>query len=967
MSKSILISFILFLAATYVAAQDAFTPFEGTQKTYKVVGQAGSSYQWNVYTQLNPLLAASSSAVIITNNGSQQVSILWVKPGEYYLLVTETDASGCTNTKAARVEVLPISYNILFTNTTSSACYTSSLNNLTIPVQVMGSNNQLADVTHFPIKVNYTINGVAQTPQSITYTNQALFISGSSLTANPNQDTQVVVAITGATDSQNQIILPEITSGQNIHTQTIYEQPQIQFAKTGTVSLMQGEQRSFEFTGSNGNTYQYRLRLPDGTSQLLPSTTAQSGNITFTQTGTYTLQVQATNEKGCLSEWVTKTIVVENPALNNAGVFAISDMNTTWAGMTVSGNVLTNDLFYDASLVEAKIVTTPLAESGKLTKFDTKTGDYTFVPASGYTGEAIFEYQICQKDQTGKTVCSTSNVSVKVLGSDSNNQAPVANNDVAVAVYNTAIKGNFLLNDFIPGTGNFSISQVRSSGLTGTLKWDAKGDFSYIPQNGFSGEEHFTYQICNGTGKCDWATVSIYVMSSSLLQNGLYANADAYYTEGQLTGSLSDNDLNNSGASLVYKVTPVTNPAHGTVQVKPDGSFTYTPQKGTFGQITDQFVVEACTTNTPQQCSKEAIYIVGNISKINLVAKSEIATGACHQVVLDASASTGVGALTYHWSPEKLLDNPTSSKPVFTPGTSTDFTLTVTDEAGNTATKAVRVKVDQAPQIVTTNQVFMQSASEVAMLDASASTGNNLKFNWSSTQGGVIVSGANTDKPQIKGIGKYYLQVTDSYGCTDLDSIIVGLYIHVKAVSDTGRTNINLAVDINVLANDIPKKELDPSTLRIVSPPSNGIATVVGDSLVSYLPNQYFVGTDNFVYSICDYFLHCDQATVLVLVNDHPFFIPEAFSPNGDGLNDKFEIKGLAKYKSVEIEIFNRWGNVVYQSKNYGEGQGKAGFWDGTSGFGLRVGSGPVPSGTYFYVLRLDGKEKINGTIYLDR
>jgi gliding motility-associated-like protein len=103
------------------------------------------------------------------------------------------------------------------------------------------------------------------------------------------------------------------------------------------------------------------------------------------------------------------------------------------------------------------------------------------------------------------------------------------------------------------------------------------------------------------------------------------------------------------------------------------------------------------------------------------------------------------------------------------------------------------------------------------------------------------------------------------------------------------------------------------------------------------------------------------------LVNDNPFFIPEAFSPNGDGINDKFEIKGLAKYKSVEIEIFNRWGNVVYQSKNYGEGQGKAGFWDGTSGFGLRIGSGPVPSGTYFYVLRLDGKEKINGTIYLDR
>jgi gliding motility-associated-like protein len=283
------------------------------------------------------------------------------------------------------------------------------------------------------------------------------------------------------------------------------------------------------------------------------------------------------------------------------------------------------------------------------------------------------------------------------------------------------------------------------------------------------------------------------------------------------------------------------------------------------------------------------------------------------------------------------------------------------------ATKIVHVKVDPAPQIITASQVFVQSSSEVFMLDASSSTGNSLKFKWSSTQGGVIVSGGETTNPQVKGIGKYYLQVTDRYGCSDLDSIVVGLYVQVKAVNDTAEILVNNAVDINVLANDIPKKKLDPSTLRIVTSPQNGIATVVGDSLVSYLPNEYFVGSDNFVYSICDYFQNCDQATVLVLVNDMPFFIPEAFSPNGDGINDEFEIKGLTKYKTVEIEIFNRWGNVVYQSQNYGKGQGKDGFWDGTASQGVRTGSGQVSSGTYFYVLKLDGKEKINGTIYLDR
>lgn len=826
-----------------------------------------------------------------------------------------------------------------------------------------------------------------------------------------------------------------------------------------TVSL--GSVHSYPISGNSNWTYHWTLQNPSGSLSTLASITTQSGNITFAQTGTYTLLVQATDSKGCLSEWATKTIEVENnvppqaaadaastsmdspvtievlandlgivatiqevvplksahggtvtkntngsvtytpasgfwgddsftyqlcaigqttgcsqatvsitvknPALKNAGVLAITDINNTWADTTVSGNVLTNDLFYDTALVEAKVVTIPPAETGKLTFFDKNTGDYTFVPAGGFTGEAFFEYQICQKDETGKVVCSTSNVSIKVLSTASDNLAPVANNDVALTMYNTAISGNFLRNDFIPGSGSFSISQVRSSGLSGSLKWEANGDFSYTPQNGFSGEDHFTYQICNGLGKCDWGTVSIYVMLPRLMQNGLYANYDAYFTGGQLTGNLSDNDFNSSGTGLVYQATPVTGPAHGTVLVQPDGSFTYIPQKGVFGQITDQFVVGACTATTPYLCSKETVYIVGNIPKIVILANSEITTGACLSVTLDASASTGAGTLTYKWAPEAFLSDPTSSNPVFTPGASTDYTVTVTDQPGNSATKTVHVKVDLAPQIITTNQVFVRSTSEVIMLDASSSTGKSLKFKWTSTQGGIIVSGSETDKPQVKGIGKYYLQATDRFGCTAMDSIFVGLYVHVKAVNDTAEVLVNFSVDINVLANDIPKKKLDPSTLRIVTSPQNGMATIVGDSVVSYSPNQYFVGSDNFVYSICDYFQNCDQATVLVLVNDVPFFIPEAFSPNGDGINDEFEIKGLTKYKTVELEIFNRWGNVVYQSRNYGKGQGKDGFWDGTASQGVRTGSGPVSSGTYFYVLKLDGKEKINGTIYLDR
>ena len=366
----------------------------------------------------------------------------------------------------------------------------------------------------------------------------------------------------------------------------------------------------------------------------------------------------------------------------------------------------------------------------------------------------------------------------------------------------------------------------------------------------------------------------------------------------------------------------------------------------------------------------KAIAITVNTSNPNLptariAGPSIVNLGSCDVTghIIDASVSGG-GSLAFSWMPSSYLDNITSSKPKFLPGKTTRYHLTVTNSSGQTDTTSVLIVIANPPKAVTDRNVYVKTPNSSILLSGAKSTGTGLTYLWLSKEG-IIRNGETTATAEVSGLGMYYLKVTDSYGCISQDSVNVGLY--TQAIRDTSYTNMNFAVDINVLINDIPKKKLDPSTLRIVSPPQNGMATVVGDSLVSYLPNQYFVGSDNFVYSICDYFQNCDQATVLVLVNDMPFFIPEAFSPNGDGINDKFEIKGIAKYKTVEIEIFNRWGNIVYRSNNYGEGQGKSGFWDGTGSQGVRTGSGQVPSGTYFYILKLDGKEKLNGAIYLDR
>ena len=128
--------------------------------------------------------------------------------------------------------------------------------------------------------------------------------------------------------------------------------------------------------------------------------------------------------------------------------------------------------------------------------------------------------------------------------------------------------------------------------------------------------------------------------------------------------------------------------------------------------------------------------------------------------------------------------------------------------------------------------------------------------------------------------------------------------------------------------------------------PQNGIVELGTDSLITYTPNSYFKGQDQFIYGICNFRNECDEATVLVMVTEEPLFIPNAFSPNGDGYNDYFEIKQLVDFPNAHLKVFNRWGNLVYEMKQYGNSPGGNGFWDGKVNRGLGTANGDVPTGT---------------------
>jgi gliding motility-associated-like protein len=91
--------------------------------------------------------------------------------------------------------------------------------------------------------------------------------------------------------------------------------------------------------------------------------------------------------------------------------------------------------------------------------------------------------------------------------------------------------------------------------------------------------------------------------------------------------------------------------------------------------------------------------------------------------------------------------------------------------------------------------------------------------------------------------------------------------------------------------------------------------------------------------------------TVLIRVlspSNSQLFIPNSFTPNGDGFNDNFKFKYL-NIDEFKVEIFNRWGGLVYSSDSIEPG------WDGVS-----INNMPSPEGTYFYIITAKGEDGKN-------
>ena len=145
---------------------------------------------------------------------------------------------------------------------------------------------------------------------------------------------------------------------------------------------------------------------------------------------------------------------------------------------------------------------------------------------------------------------------------------------------------------------------------------------------------------------------------------------------------------------------------------------------------------------------------------------------------------------------------------------------------------------------------------------------------------------------------------------------------------------------------------------------SNGSITLtaiggVGDTLRWYSGScgQNYIGKDTVItipspnqtttyyarwVSNCDTSA-CASITIIVKACEDTLFIPNIFTPNGDNINDYFFIKNASDW-IINVQIFNRWGNLVYKADNYQNN------WDG------KYKGNPLSDGVYYYIINAKGK-----------
>ena len=228
-----------------------------------------------------------------------------------------------------------------------------------------------------------------------------------------------------------------------------------------------------------------------------------------------------------------------------------------------TGNLLANDFDADGDDLTITDMTDP--EHG-MVEYN-GDGTFTYVPDANFNGTDSFTYTV--SDGQGGTDTATVTIAV-----DSVNDAPEAEDDGGKVREDRSIKTvNVLENDFDVDGDQLTVSDVTKP-EHGRVKYNGDGTFTYNPDDNFHGTDSFVYTVDDGQGGTDTAVVNIVVHK---VNDSPEAASDSYSVgeDGKLTGNVINNDTDIDGDRI--NIDGFSEPEHGQVSFKDDGTFTYVP------------------------------------------------------------------------------------------------------------------------------------------------------------------------------------------------------------------------------------------------------------------------------------------------------------------------------------------------------------------------------------------------------
>ncbi|HEY8401217.1 MAG TPA: gliding motility-associated C-terminal domain-containing protein, partial [Cytophagaceae bacterium] len=296
---------------------------------------------------------------------------------------------------------------------------------------------------------------------------------------------------------------------------------------------------------------------------------------------------------------------------------------------------------------------------------------------------------------------------------------------------------------------------------------------------------------------------------------------------------------------------------------------------------------------------------------------------------IQATVTGGTTPYDYHW----LNNSVTLSEKgaVLRNVRASVYTLEVTDKNGCKINESVTVTQPDARLTIslnTTNALCYNSKTGV--LEASVNGGTPpYAALWSNGAMGLVATGL--------GAGKYTVEVVDANGCTIRSQGVIVQPSQIKIFLTAEDISCSEQTDGYIKAEVVGGKPPYQYTW------SNGVT----DSIIQNLPEGiYSLSVSD--QSGCSAY----SSAEIGKREGECLFIPTAFSPNADGINDTWEIRNIQLYPNSHVKVFNKWGQLLFESSPYTSP------WDGT------YNGEPLPPATYYCVVDTgDGKEVYSGPL----